>query len=188
LHALIYTALESEQITEVDKKKIVSKKIEFIKKAEIPNYHLIILDEVSMVDAKMMKDLLSYGAKVLCCGDSGQLPPPISKSSHILDNPDYTLTEIVRQAADNAIIQIATKARLGEYIPYGNYGDVIVVSPSSLDEEQMKYLLCGADQVICGTNSNRTALNDIIRKYKGIDTTEHPYPLDGEKVICTVNN
>ena len=58
-----------------------------VKKTDkIPNYKLIVIDEVSMVDDKMMKDLLSFGIPVLAVGDPGQLAP-ISGTASYLSNP-----------------------------------------------------------------------------------------------------
>jgi exodeoxyribonuclease-5 len=187
IHRLIYTPVEEEYETKLGNETIKSHKIKFVKKDSISNYKLIIIDEVSMVDEMMMKDLLSFGIPILATGDPGQLPP-ISGSNKFMDNPDYFLTEIVRQAQDDPIVQLATKVRNGETIPYGNYGSVLVLDKSTLPQSMMKNLLLKADQVICGTNSTRIYLNNEIRRHKGIDVIKDKYPIDGEKVICTVNN
>ncbi|MBQ8405363.1 MAG: ATP-binding domain-containing protein [Clostridia bacterium] len=98
------------------------------------------------------------------------------------------MTEIVRQAADNPIIQVATLARKGEYIPYGKYGDKVgVISKSLFRGEDRKRLLLAADQVLCGTNRTRNALNQEIRRYKNIPQ-DAVLPIAGEKLICTLNN
>jgi exodeoxyribonuclease-5 len=98
------------------------------------------------------------------------------------------MKEIVRQAADNPIIQVATLARKGEPIPYGNYQDkVCVIQKNALSQSERKRLLLKADQVICGRNLTRNQLNDEIRKYKGIPK-EVSLPIEGEKVICTLND
>lgn len=183
IHKLIYNTVEKEYETE-DGKKV--KRVEFIKKPDIPNYKLIVLDEVSMVDKKIMEDLLSYGIPVLACGDKAQLPPVGGYQLDFLDNPDYTLTEIVRQSEENTIVKIATKARNGEYIPVGNYGDVVVINRETLTNEYLKKILLGMDQVICGTNKTRIELNNMIREFNGIPANSQP--VDGEKVICTSNN
>jgi len=188
IHRLIYTPVEKEYETKIGEEKIISKKIEFIKKNEgIPNYKLIVIDEVSMVDDKMMKDLLSFGIPVLATGDTAQLFP-ISGTATYLDKPDFTLTDIVRQAEDNPIIKIATLARNKEDIPYGNYGTVLVLNKKTVSPAQMKNLLLKADQVICGTNSTRNFINTEIRRLKDIDIIKDKFPIPGDKIICTVNN
>ena len=181
IHKLIYNTVEKEY--EVDGKKI--KKVEFIRKPSIPNYKLIVLDEVSMVDKKIMNDLLFYGIPILACGDKAQLPPVGGYQLDFLEKPDYTLTEIVRQSEENTIVRIATKARNGEYIPTGNYGDVVVINKDTISDEYMKKILLGMDQIICGTNKTRFMLNDLVRSYHGYPDLEPQY---GEKLICTSNN
>jgi exodeoxyribonuclease-5 len=187
IHRLIYTAVDEDYETEMNGEKIKSHRIKFVKKESIPSYKLIVIDEISMVDEKTMKDLLSFGIPLLATGDPGQLPP-IQGENPLIKNPNYFLTEIVRQAEDNAIIKIATMARNGEPIPYGNYGDVIVLDRRAITLNIQKKLLLKADQVICGTNATRIYLNNEIRKMKDIDIIESKYPLDGEKVIWSVNN
>jgi ATP-dependent exoDNAse (exonuclease V) alpha subunit len=44
-----------------------------------------------------------------------------------------------------------------------------------------------ADQIICGLNKTRNSLNAEIRSYKGISPDEI-LPVEGEKVICTLND
>ena len=188
IHRLIYTPIETEIKSKVNGEEVKSVKVEFIKKESIPDYKLIIIDEISMVEEEIMKDLLSFGIPVLCTGDIGQLPA-IFKSNDFLQNPDYILTEIVRQAADNPIVQLATMARNKIPIPFGVYGkEVIVIPREALKIDQLQNILLKADQVICGTNSMRNYLNNEIRTLKGIDIIKHKLPTKGEKIICTVNN
>jgi len=187
IHRLIYTPEEEEYESKIGSNTIKSKKITFKKRNKIRDYKLIVLDEVSMIDENIMKDLLSFGIPLLCTGDPGQLPP-INGKNPIMDSPDYTLTEIVRQSLDNPIIKLATMARDKQDIPFGNYGEVLVLDRQKLSQANMQDLLLGADQVICGTNATRNYLNTEIRKLKGIDVIKDKYPTDGEKVICIVNN
>jgi exodeoxyribonuclease-5 len=44
-----------------------------------------------------------------------------------------------------------------------------------------------ADQILCGTNRTRTALNQEIRAYKNIPQDAY-LPIIGEKLICTLND
>ncbi|MBQ9729483.1 MAG: ATP-binding domain-containing protein [Clostridia bacterium] len=79
-------------------------------------------------------------------------------------------------------------AREGKTIPYGRYGDKVVVMPRRkfIGAERQRIML-KADQIICGTNKTRAQLNEEMRRYLGI-AEENLLPTDGEKVICTVNN
>ncbi|MFP3345816.1 AAA family ATPase, partial [Halomonas sp. SIMBA_159] len=67
-------------------------------KNELSHLKLIVIDEASMVDGKIMKDLKSFGIKILFIGDTGQLPPVsqdgIEDFMTMFNNPDFTLTEI----------------------------------------------------------------------------------------------
>ena len=74
IHKLIYNRIEKEYENEINGKIIKTKRFEFVKKPSIPNYKLIIVDETSMVEKKIMEDLLSFGIPMICCGDAGQLP------------------------------------------------------------------------------------------------------------------
>ena len=79
-------------------------------------------------------------------------------------------------------------AREGERIPYGVYGEgVCVVSRRTLSRQERKRVFLSADQIICGRNKTRAELNEEIRWYKGI-SKEEQLPLDGEKLICTLND
>lgn len=179
IHRLIYYIDE-----EASKKQ---KRVVFRKVGSIPDYKLIVLDEVSMVEEKVLNDLLSFEVPVLCSGDKSQLPA-IGKSNKLLEDPDAELTEIVRQASDNSIVKIATLARKGIPINSGNYGDVIVRQINTISDDQLKNLLLKADQILCGKNTTRRKINNLVRQYKGIDIDKDKYPKDGEKVICNVNN
>ena len=188
IHSLIY--LRDEEDFDVDENgEIVEREeLTFIKREKIDEkIKLIIIDEASMINEEVLKDLLSYGVKCLFSGDGAQLPP-VNGTCHLLANPHFTMKEIVRQAADNPIIQVATLARKGEPIPYGNYQDkVCVIQKNALSQSERKRLLLKADQVICGRNLTRNQLNEEIRKYKGIPK-EVSLPIEGEKVICTLND
>lgn len=184
LHKLIYNRVEKEITKEIDGKTKKITEIKFVKKPFIPNYKLIILDEISMVSKDIFNDLLSFKIPVICCGDSHQLPA-IENPNNLLENPNYQLTEIMRQEENNAIITLASKTRNGEYIPYGNYRNVIVVKQTDLSDEQLKFILTKADQVLCGTNKTRKYLNKFIRRCYNYPENEL---VENEKVICLLNN
>lgn len=74
IHRMIYHAVENETETEVDGKKITSKRISFVKKEKLDyRYKLIVVDEVSMVEQDILEDLVSFGVPLLCCGDRGAI-------------------------------------------------------------------------------------------------------------------
>lgn len=188
IHSLIYMRDDDDFEVNEEGEVVRKERLSFIKKEKIDEkIKLIVIDESSMVDNLILRDLLSFGVKCLFCGDNAQLPP-VNGSNILLENPDYQLTEIVRQEKDNPIIQLAQKARRGEYIPYGNYGDsAMVVSRNFLKPEERKRLFCRADQIIVGRNKTRADINAEMRRYQGIASGQR-FPVDGEKLICTLNN
>ena len=59
---------------------------------------LIVIDECSMVDEELGRDLLSFGKPVLVLGDPAQLPPVKGGGFFTEAEPDVMLTEVHRQA------------------------------------------------------------------------------------------
>lgn len=143
---------------------------------------LLILDECSMVDAALGKDVLSYGKKVLVLGDPAQLPPVAGGGFFTNAKPDILLTEIHRQAADNPIIRWATMVRNGETLPYMDAG---LAKKFKKDRVDAAWWQKNAGQILCGKNDTRTRLNANVRKLLGY--TE-PYPRLGERLVCLKNN
>ncbi|HMA73162.1 MAG TPA: ATP-dependent RecD-like DNA helicase [Xanthobacteraceae bacterium] len=139
---------------------------------------LIVLDEVSMVDAELAADLLSFGKPVIVLGDHGQLPPVNGEAAFSSQDPDAVLSQIHRQAAEDPIIQMAHMARIGQVIRYGEYGSVLVVPQYKIETPQ----LLAADQVICGFNNTRFQLNNRMRRELGLEATLPEGP--DEKIIC----
>ncbi|MFP3624917.1 hypothetical protein, partial [Burkholderia sp. SIMBA_051] len=75
---------------------------------------------------------------ILFIGDTGQLPPVsqdgIEDFMTMFNNPDFTLTEIHRQAAENPIIKLSMMARTKQKIEPGVYGEnkeVVVIDKST---------------------------------------------------------
>lgn len=96
---------------------------EFNQDNKLP-YNLYILDEISMVDAKIFYYLLRAipdGAKLICLGDSGQLESigcgnVAYDMIHSPDIPTIELTKIHRQAAKSAIITQSVAVRNSKQI------------------------------------------------------------------------
>ena len=87
-------------------------------------YDIYILDEISMVDAKLFYYLLRAipdGAKLICLGDDGQLEAigcgnVAFDMIHSTEIPTVRLTKIHRQAAKSAIITQSIEVRNGRQI------------------------------------------------------------------------
>lgn len=185
LHKLIYQSIAEEQEIELNGKKITIEKLSFKRRESIDKgIKLIVLDEASMVSDEVLFDLTEFGVKILICGDNAQLPP-VEGFNGFLKQPDFTLTDIVRQQQGNPIIRLAELAREGNYIPYGNYGGCVnIVSKRYFTGNMRKNCLLNADQVICGINKTRAQINDEIREMRGL----FGLPQGGDKLICTQNN
>ena len=144
---------------------------------------LIVLDEVSMVGEEMARDLMSFGKPILVLGDPGQLPPIRGEGAFTRDEPDVMLTEIHRQAAESAIIRLATMAREGRPIRFGVYDDhVAKLRKGDITPEQA---LRGG-QLICGLNATRLQINNAMRAAAGLGGTWLPTG-PAEKIICLKN-
>jgi exodeoxyribonuclease-5 len=145
---------------------------------------LIVLDEVSMVGEEMARDLMSFGKPILVLGDPGQLPPIKGEGAFTRDEPDIMLTEIHRQAAESAIIRLATMARRGEPIGFGQYDDhVWKMRKTDVTPEQC---LRGG-QVICGMNATRLQINNAMRRAAGFGNGGYLPTGKSEKIICLKN-
>ena len=152
------------------------------RKAAANDADLIIIDECSMVDEELGRDLLSFGKPVLVLGDSAQLPPVKGGGFFTDAEPDVMLTEVHRQAADNPIIAMATTVREGGRLRPGHYGSSEVVGAGvNLDADRV----LAADQVLVGTNRSRRANNARFRELHGRGSS---LPVPGDKLVCLRNN
>lgn len=172
IHSLIY-------IAEVDSK---TGEVEFrLNKAQSPlnDAALLIVDECSMVDETLAKDLLSFNKPILVLGDPAQLPPPGGSGYFTEATPDIMLTEIHRQAAENPIIYLATQIRQGIYPDYGEYGESRIVSKITSQDA------LDADQILVGRNITRDDMNRRMRKLMKFDPDS---PQVKDKLICLKND
>lgn len=151
----------------------------FTRKSHI-DYKLIIVDEASMISEEMFEDILSFGIPAIFIGDHCQLPP-VNDSFNIMKSPDYTLTEILRQASKSPIIRASQLAIQGKIIPFCNFQGFRKIRYSELKDEDYLW----ADQIIVGTNAMRRKINNYVRSLKGYPVDE---PQNGERMIGLRNN
>ncbi len=142
---------------------------------------LIIIDECSMVDEELGRDLLSFGVPVLVLGDPAQLPPVKGGGFFTGTEPDAMLTEVHRQAADNPIIALSMQVREGGRLALGQYGTSRVIRRGQLGAAAVTR----ADQLLVGTNRSRRAFNARMRELLG---HTHAMPEVGEKLVCLRND
>ncbi|MBV9532048.1 MAG: AAA family ATPase [Bradyrhizobium sp.] len=172
IHSLIYRARESGE---------EQPSFELWDDAPASKAKLIVIDECSMVDADMGRDLLSFECPLLVLGDPAQLPP-IQGGGFFTDcEPDAMLTEVHRQAQDDPIVRMSMDVRNGRALELGRYGGSEVVPRTQLDPERVMK----ADQLLVGRNNTRRAYNMRMRQRKNI---EDPLPVPGDKLVCLRNN
>ena len=150
---------------------------------------LIIVDEASMVDGPVWRDLLSYNIPIVAVGDHGQLPP-VSGEFNLMERPEIMLTEIHRQAKGNPIIKVSQHARKTGRVPVKEYGEGVVkfLRENSDAQEKSAQLLEAYRPdtlILCGYNSTRTKINQFVRSALGF---EGAAPGRGDRVICLRNN
>lgn len=175
-----------QQLAELEAKKKANKKDgspEFTLKEGDALAHatLVVLDECSMVDEQMGRDLLSFGKPILVLGDPEQLEPVNGPGFFTARKPDFLLTDVCRQAKDNPVLHLATKVREGERLMRGDYGDSEVVGGLQFDTAKK----LTADIVLVGRNGTRRSTNKDIRKALMM---ESQYPLAGDRMICLTND
>lgn len=149
------------------------------RKSPLRRAKLLIIDECSMVNEEIARDILSFNVPILVLGDPAQLPPVDGAGFFTETKPDIMLTEIHRQAKDNPIIFLATKVREGGYIDYGNYGESRVINKISYND------ILETDQIIVGKNKSRNMLNKKMRELLKHETV---FPEAKDKLICLKND
>ena len=172
IHSLIYRSRGSDEETP-----------EFVinRQSNASEASLIIIDECSMVDEELGRDLLSFGTRVLVLGDPAQLPPVKGGGFFTEAEPDIMLTEVHRQARDNPIIALSMAVRDGERLKRGTYGASRVIGRDEIDAE----MVLSADQVLVGTNKTRKMYNGRIRNLMGY---RDAMPAVGERLVCLRND
>src|SRR5262252_2028791 len=172
IHSMIYRARDSGEETP---------SFELWDDSPAAHASLVVIDECSMVDAELGRDLLSFGAPVLVLGDPAQLPPIQGGGFFTEAEPDAMLTEVHRQAADDPIIHMSMAVREGQRLEPGRYGDSEVVREAALDPGRV----LGADQALVGRNVTRRAYNGRLRERRGF---AEALPVRGDKLVCLRNN
>lgn len=173
IHSMVYEVKQrNDGVREFRKKS----------KKEFENIKLIVIDECSMVDEEIGKDLLSFGVPVLVLGDPAQLPPIKGQGFFTDCKPDFMLEEIHRQAADNPIIRLSMLVRQGERPITGDHGNgVKVCSRNDINSKQVLQ----ADQILVGMNVTRHRYNNRLRELLGRDGE---VPVLGDRLVCLKNN
>ena len=182
IHSLIYRPRGEEAIAdETTGKTSMSPTFSLNRQSPVARAKLIVVDECSMVDEQLGRDLLTFGTPVLVLGDPAQLPPISGGGFFTEHEPDFLLTEIHRQARDNPIIRLALDVREGREFMKGDFGTAQVIGREDVDQD----LVLSADQVLVGTNRTRRRYNQRLRELKGFSG---PLPQAGDKLVCLRND
>ncbi|KPF94827.1 ATP-binding protein [Rhodopseudomonas sp. AAP120] len=172
IHSLIYRTKESG---------VEQPSFELWDDAPASKAKLIVIDECSMVDEELGRDLMSFDCPLLVLGDPAQLPPIQGGGFFTNAEPDVMLTEVHRQAQDDPIVRLSMDVREGRRLELGRYGETEVVTRDGLDPQRVM----DADQVLVGRNNTRRAYNARFRQRLSI---EDPFPVGGDKLVCLRNN
>src|SRR3712207_6081142 len=172
IHSMIYRSRESDE----GGPSFVLNRRSAAAKAD-----LIVIDECSMVDEELGRDLLSFGRPVLVLGDPAQLPPVKGGGFFTEAEPNVMLTEVHRQAQDNPIVHLSMRVREGGRLEPGTFGESRVIRRREIDADQVMR----ADQVLVGLNKTRRLYNTRSRHLLGF---RDPMPAAGEKLVCLRND
>ena len=185
IHSSLYEVLEvadNDNISKafnLPKKKKVFRKRQFLEEG----IKLLFIDEAYMVPKKMVDDILSFGIKVIVCGDPNQLPPIGDDPGFLVSGNIHRLTKLMRQAEQSPIVYIANRIINDLPVHCGLYGNQVLVIT---DDELLPEMFTNFAQcVCCGTNRTREILNSKIRGLLGF---QGQLPNVGERVICRQNN
>jgi exodeoxyribonuclease-5 len=172
IHSMIYT---------LDEDKGDEPQFMLNPESRVAGCDLVIIDECSMVDEQLGKDLLSFRKKVLVLGDPAQLPPVKGAGFFTNAEPDVMLTEIHRQAAESPILRLATLVREGGRLEPCVMGATRVVRRADINSQDA----LGADQILVGLNRSRTNYNHRMRELTGKPAG---LPVAGDRLVCLRNS
>lgn len=172
IHSMIYRSRESDE---------GGPQFVLNRQSQASKASLIVIDECSMVDEELGRDLLSFGTPVLVLGDPAQLPPVKGGGFFTEAEPDVMLTEVHRQAKDNPIVHMSMKVREGGRLEPGTYGESRIIHRREIDSTTVME----ADQVLVGLNKTRRLYNTRLRELNGY---RDPMPAAGEKLVCLRND
>lgn len=136
----------------------------------------IIVDEVSMVDEELTRDLEYFSIPIIYSGDDFQLQP-INGRNPYYGQHDYYMGQVLRQALDSKVLWAATEIREGRNVLYGNYdGKLLVDSRHNLKDDWYRPDV----EFIVGTNNTKDRINSIINGSQ--------YAKKGSKIIFLKND
>jgi exodeoxyribonuclease-5 len=145
--------------------------------SELADAALLILDEVSMVDRKLADDVERFGTPVLVLGDPEQLEPVGGEGYYTNAAPDYSLTEIHRQALDSPVLELATRIRTSKDRRLG-------MTAADLTDHDIDFAM-KHDQILCWRNATRWMAVGKLRARMGLPAGQVAH---GDRIMCLANN
>lgn len=146
---------------------------------------LLAIDEGSMVNGSLYRDIKSKGLPCFWIGDHFQLPP-VGDDPGIMQSPDIRLEKIHRQAEGSSILGLAHAIRQGKGFDR-SYVDNVSTFLSKLPTEthRVRYAIeRNITQTIVSFNATRISFNKIYRKL-----TDKKGMLDvGDRIVITHND
>lgn len=146
---------------------------------------VVIVDESSMIDKKILKDLFDkyVNSKFIFFGDSFQLEPVGDTTDLFVKTDKLTLTEVVRH--DNGILRVANHLRISNKTEITPNDDVLSGYFTQQALKQLaEDLYAGKDSVIItATNESRVLYNDLLRQV----LSKTPERIDQDTLISVSN-
>ena len=169
IHSLIYRTRESGE---------EQPSFELWDDAPASKARLIVIDECSMVDAELGRDLMSFDCPLLVLGDPAQLPP-IQGGGFFTDaEPDAMLTEVHRQA-QTTIVRMSMAVREGRSLDLGTFGESGRAPRRARSDRVM-----AADQVLVGATTPARTTTCACARSRASKTVA----VAGDKLVCLRNN
>jgi exodeoxyribonuclease-5 len=142
-----------------------------------------IVDEASMIDHVLFRDLMSFGVPTLFVGDHGQLGP-VGTDAGLMADPHLRLERIHRQAQNNPILRLAAAFREGRERdvprPWADKAGRLRVA----NRADFHRFVAPGVQIVCGYTKTRHAVNARVRAMLGFAHLVQP----GDRLICLKNN
>lgn len=184
IHSSLYEVVEETDNSNISKHFGVAVKKKYFRKRRFvsPEIRLFFIDEGYMVPANMVQDIMSFGIKVIVCGDANQLPPVGGQPGFLTGYNVHRLTELMRQKANDPIVYLSQRVLDGMPVHNGLYGNSVLV----INEDEFDPKMYGLVDVVCAcSNRKREDINSEIRQLCGYTS---PLPYFGERIICRQNN
>ena len=152
-------------------------------KVDVPA-HGIIVDEASMVNDDLYKDLQKFNVPLIFVGDHGQLEPVGGNDVGLMKNPMFKLEEVHRNAGEIA--------HFAEFLRNGGESSQWELEEHCTGEQvdvfrksELTYRTFEFDQLICAFNNTRVSRNRQAREMMGYNPD---HPEIGDRVIILKND